>query len=70
MGRIKSIIIKRTSRQVIEKAPECFGKTFEENKKSLGRTMPSKRLRNKIAGYVTRINMNTKKLIQEEPQNE
>jgi len=70
MGRIKSIIIKRTARSLIEKAENCFGKTFEENKKSLGRTMPSKRMRNKIAGYVARINRNTQKIIKEETKDE
>ena len=63
MGRIKSTLIKRTSRQLIESSGESFGKTFEENKKAIGETMPSKKMRNKIAGYITRINKNTKNII-------
>jgi len=63
MGRIKSTLIKRTSRQLIENADESFGKTFEENKKALGSTLPSKKMRNKIAGYVARIKKNTKTII-------
>jgi len=70
MGRVKSMIIKRTAKDLISKIPDVFNKEFNYNKKSLGRTMPSKRMRNKIAGYVTRINQNAKKLINEEPQNE
>lgn len=70
MGRVKSMIIKRTAKELIGKVPDVFNKEFNTNKKSLGRTMPSKRMRNKIAGYVTRINQNAKKLIKEEPQNE
>ena len=69
MGRIKTTLIKRSSRQLIEKSPESFGKTFEENKKALGRTLPSKRMRNQIAGYIARINKNTKKIIDDGESN-
>lgn len=65
MGRIKSALVKRTSRQLIEKTPEVFGSEFYGNSKALGRTMPSKRIRNMIAGYITRIKKNTHKIIQE-----
>lgn len=64
MGRIKTILIKRTSRQLLEKSPETFTENFEENKKALGNsTMPSKRLRNKIAGYVARLKKQNKSII-------
>jgi small subunit ribosomal protein S17e len=63
MGRIKSKLIKRTSRQLIENSNQTFNKTFEENKKVLGNILPSKKMRNKIAGYITRINKNTKNII-------
>jgi len=63
MGRIKSKLIKRTSRQLIENSNESFEKTFGENKKALGSILPSKKMRNKIAGYITRINKNTKNII-------
>lgn len=66
MGRIKTKLAKRTSRELIEKAPECFDKEFSSNKKSLGKSMPSKRLRNIIAGYITRLKKTEKKLIQTE----
>ncbi len=65
MGRIKSTLIKRTSRQLIENSDESFGKTFEENKKTLGNTLPSKKMRNKIAGYIARVKKNRKTIIQE-----
>lgn len=68
MGRIKSTIIKRTSRNLLESTPESFGKEFEMNKKSLGRTLPSKKVRNKIAGYIARLKKNTKKIIDDEQQ--
>ena len=60
MGRIKSALIKRTARN-LSKGENKFDETFENNKKLLGSSMPSKRLRNGIAGYITRMNMNSKK---------
>ena len=63
MGRIKSTLVKRTSKQLLKKSDESFGKTFEENKKALGNTLSSKKMRNKIAGYVARIKKNTKTII-------
>ncbi len=68
MGRIKPKLVKRTSRQLIENSSESFGKTFEENKKSLGNTIPSKKMRNKIAGYIARIKRNTKTIIEDDEQ--
>lgn len=68
MGRVKSALIKRTARQLIEKTPDTFTSKFGDNSRALGRTMPSKRMRNMIAGYVTRIKKNTHKIIQDEPQ--
>ncbi len=66
MGRIKTKLAKRTSKELIAKSPESFEKEFDKNKKALGNTMPSKRLRNIIAGYVTRLKRADKKLIQTE----
>lgn len=63
MGRIKSKLIKRTTRQLIDQSDESFGKTFEENKKALGNTLSSKKMRNKIAGYIARVKTNTKTII-------
>lgn len=68
MGRIKSTLIKRTSRQLIENSDESFGKTFEENKKTLGSILPSKKVRNKIAGYIARIKKNKKVIIDDTEQ--
>ena len=68
MGRIKPTLVKRTSRQLIEKSSDSFGKTFEENKKALGNTLPSKKMRNKIAGYIARIKQNTKTIIDNNEQ--
>jgi small subunit ribosomal protein S17e len=66
MGRIKPKLIKRTSRQLLESSNESFTKTFEGNKKILNKTLPSKKVRNKIAGYIARIKKNEKTLINNE----
>lgn len=54
MGRIKSALIKRTARSLM-KEENKFTEKFNNNKDLLGNSMPSKRLRNRIAGYVTRV---------------
>lgn len=64
MGRIKTTLIKRTTKQILEGSPDSFSKNFEENKKALGNVLPSKRMRNSIAGYITRLKRNTKAIIE------
>lgn len=54
MGKIKSKLIRRTTKVLIEKGIN-FEKSFEKNKKILGNTMPSKKLRNKMAGFLSRV---------------
>jgi len=65
MGRIKSKLVRRIGNQILEGAPDAFSKDFEQNKKSLGNnTLPSKRIRNMTAGYLSRVKKNEKKLIE------
>ena len=54
MGKIKGKLIKRSSKEFIRKGVE-FSENFEDNKKVLGKYMPSKKIRNQIAGYISRI---------------
>ena len=54
MGRIKSLMVKKAARQLLDGANN-FNDTFEKNKKILSNTMPSKPIRNKIAGYIARM---------------
>ncbi len=54
MGRIKQLMVKRASKELITKEPS-FGEEFSGNKKILGHTMPSKKVRNQIAGYIARL---------------
>jgi len=54
MGKIKSKLIKRTAEELVKKGIE-FTESFEENKRVLGNTLPSKKIRNQIAGYLVRM---------------
>tara|TARA_Y100000310_G_C19996666_1_gene496549 strand:- start:254 stop:451 length:198 start_codon:yes stop_codon:yes gene_type:complete len=54
MGRIKSTMVKRASFELL-KRDLPFTEKFEDNKKLLGNEMPSKKVRNKIAGYLARL---------------
>lgn len=51
---IKTALIKRTAKSLF-KEENAFGKSFDENKKILSNMMPSKSVRNKIAGYLTKL---------------
>lgn len=54
MGRIKSTLVKRTARNLL-KEQNVFSESFEKDKRILADMMPSKRIRNKIAGYIARL---------------
>lgn len=56
MGKIKTAMVKRASRELLARDDLEFNEDFEHNKKILGKTMPSKKVRNKIAGYIGRLN--------------
>jgi small subunit ribosomal protein S17e len=56
MGRIKSLMVKRAAKQLLEESTaSLFSQDFNINKKVLRNTMPSKSTRNKIAGYISRL---------------
>lgn len=54
MGKIKSRVVRRTAETLLDKGIE-FNESFEDNKKILGSQMPSKKLRNQIAGFLARL---------------
>lgn len=54
MGKIKSKLIKRSANSLAKKGIE-FNKSFEKNKKILKDTIPSKKLRNQLAGLIAKI---------------
>jgi len=69
MGKIKSTLIKRTSRLLLQEE-NTFSTDFDHNKKLLGSTMPSKKTRNKIAGYLARLKKHEKKYAQTTEKND
>jgi small subunit ribosomal protein S17e len=57
MGRIRTKTTKRASRLIIERFYGQLSFDFQDNKRVCDEvaTIPSKRMRNKIAGYVTHL---------------
>jgi len=57
MGRIKTLLTKRLSFEAVDRFKDRLSEEFEENKKVIGEIMPSgsKKVRNTVAGYVTRL---------------
>lgn len=68
MGKIKSKQVKRSSQELMDSEIK-FSEDFEKNKKILGSEMPSKKMRNKMAGYLARF-MRRKKREAEELKTE
>ena len=61
MGRIKSTLVKRTAKQLLVQSDMSYNEAFDNNKRILGNTMPSKKIRNQIAGYLSRLYTKGKK---------
>lgn len=57
MGRIKSKLVKRTGHNLL-KEENKFTSEFDDNKRLIRSLETSKKIRNKIAGYITRVNKN------------
>lgn len=57
MGRIKTTFIKRKTKELFDKHGKNFGTDFSQNKLTTNRyvEVQSKKLRNTIAGYMTRL---------------
>ena len=57
MGRIKTQKVKRITQEILEEYRDQFGEDFQENKEVLNTLIdvPSKKMRNVIAGYITRL---------------
>ncbi len=47
-------MVKRSTEEMMKKGVKFTG-NFKDDKKILGRTMPSKKIRNQISGYLARI---------------
>jgi small subunit ribosomal protein S17e len=57
LGNVRSEKVKKIARELIRRYPDRFTADFEENKKTVDSLIntPSKRLKNTIAGYITRL---------------
>ncbi len=62
MGRVKSLQIKKAAKKLFEENEKLFTTDFEKNKKTVDRLLyTSKKIRNSIVGYVTRLVKQAKK---------
>lgn len=57
MGKVRPDRVKRIARELVSRFPDRFTTDFEENKKAVNALTKtsSARVRNRVAGYVTRI---------------
>ena len=57
MGKVRTILIKNVSKELINKYPDVFTTDFETNKKLLDKYVEadSKHLRNRISGYIVTL---------------
>ena len=57
MGKVRPEKVKKIARELVKRYPTKFTTDFENNKKLLGSlvTIYSTKLRNLIAGYITRL---------------
>lgn len=57
MGKVRPEHIKRIARELLQKYPDKFSGSFEDNKKSVNTLVSasSPKVRNRIAGYVTSL---------------
>lgn len=57
MGKVRTSLVKRTARRLLELHPDEVSTNFEENKELVKKYvyLKSKKLRNQIAGYLTHL---------------
>lgn len=57
MGKVRTEKVKRIARELVERYPDKFTASFDNNKKLVESltTISSTKQRNRIAGYVTRL---------------
>ncbi|NVM35860.1 MAG: 30S ribosomal protein S17e [Candidatus Lokiarchaeota archaeon] len=57
MGKVRTVLIKNVSKELIIKYPNVFTTDFEKNKKLLDKYLEidSKHLRNRISGYIVNL---------------
>ena len=70
MGRVRPRYIKSLARRLLEVYPDKFSDDFETNKKVVAELadIPSKSVRNKVAGEITRMVKRMKAGAEEKPE--
>ncbi len=68
LGNVKPAFVKRIALELLQKFPEEFTDDFEKNKALVEKltTISTKNVRNRVAGYITRL-MEDRKKIENEP---
>lgn len=68
LGKVRTELVKRISLELMERYPDAFTTDFEQNKRALIELNLeiSKRLRNRVAGYITRT-MKRRRAVEEVP---
>lgn len=63
MGRVRQTYIKRLAKDLVSADEERFSEDFDENKQELKEMeeFNSKKLRNRVAGYIVRVVQNRDK---------
>lgn len=72
MGNIRQTYIKRVAIELVDRFPDEFNVTFEDNKKKVGELtdITSKTMRNRIAGYATSYRKRYQEKIIRQPTSE
>lgn len=57
MGRIKTVLVKRVTKQLVEKYKDEFSEDYTKNKEVVAKytRIESRKIRNVIAGYAARL---------------
>jgi small subunit ribosomal protein S17e len=57
MGKVRTVLIKRLARELVDRYSVSFTTDFDNNKQVVDEllTNTTKRLRNRIAGYITHL---------------
>ncbi|MHA1190728.1 MAG: 30S ribosomal protein S17e [Promethearchaeota archaeon] len=57
MGKVRTVLIKKVSKELINKYPDVFSTDFDTNKRLLDKyiEVDSKHLRNRISGYIVNL---------------
>jgi small subunit ribosomal protein S17e len=57
VGKVRTLMVKRTARKLLNTYPQLFNEDFEHNKEIVRKLVDinSKRVKNRIAGYITHL---------------